>query len=274
MRPPVRDLLGSRRRRRLHSCRPTRSATASTTSPTRRRFSPTVLEGYLRAAGAISSLAVGDREGGADRSQSTRCPHGERRCASRGCAVRHARRHCGHPYLSGRRRVHVPHDAALDPDRAAVRQQRSAASRSRCRSTACARPCSTSTPRMSEADPNGMNLVTPRIYVKAGPQRVAAAFISALRRAGGRPDRADRAHDGRQPDRQRLRHHGAAAPARVRRHRPDRRSPGSPTRRAAAHLQLPADGAAEEAACATEIVKRLATLGLPRSGLGRRRPTG
>ena len=31
---------------------------------------------------------------------------------------------------------------------------------------------------MSESDPNGMNLVTPKIYVKAGPQRVAAAFIS------------------------------------------------------------------------------------------------
>jgi hypothetical protein len=30
---------------------------------------------------------------------------------------------------------------------------------------------------MSEADPNGMNLVTPKVFVKAGPQRVAAAFI-------------------------------------------------------------------------------------------------
>ncbi len=32
--------------------------------------------------------------------------------------------------------------------------------------------------RMSESDPNGMNLVTPKIYVKAGPQQVAAVFIS------------------------------------------------------------------------------------------------
>jgi hypothetical protein len=31
--------------------------------------------------------------------------------------------------------------------------------------------------RMSEADPNGMNLQTPPIAVKAGPQRVSAAFI-------------------------------------------------------------------------------------------------
>jgi hypothetical protein len=31
--------------------------------------------------------------------------------------------------------------------------------------------------RMSEADPNGMNLQTPPIVIKAGPQRVSAAFI-------------------------------------------------------------------------------------------------
>ncbi len=31
--------------------------------------------------------------------------------------------------------------------------------------------------RMSEADKNGMNLVTPRVHVKAGPRRVSAAFI-------------------------------------------------------------------------------------------------
>jgi hypothetical protein len=32
-------------------------------------------------------------------------------------------------------------------------------------------------PRMSESDPNGMNLTTPPIAVKAGPQRVSAAFV-------------------------------------------------------------------------------------------------
>jgi hypothetical protein len=32
-------------------------------------------------------------------------------------------------------------------------------------------------PRMSEADPNGMNVHTPRVTVKAGPQRVTAAFV-------------------------------------------------------------------------------------------------
>nr|AGD93281.1 hypothetical protein orf503 [uncultured bacterium]AGD93332.1 hypothetical protein orf503 [uncultured bacterium] len=33
-------------------------------------------------------------------------------------------------------------------------------------------------PRMSEADANGMNLVTPAIAIKAGPQRVSAAFLT------------------------------------------------------------------------------------------------
>ena len=31
--------------------------------------------------------------------------------------------------------------------------------------------------RMSEADPNGMNLMTPSILIKAGPQRISAAFL-------------------------------------------------------------------------------------------------
>jgi mono/diheme cytochrome c family protein len=33
-------------------------------------------------------------------------------------------------------------------------------------------------PRMSEADPKGINLETPPIFVKAGPQRVSAAFLA------------------------------------------------------------------------------------------------
>src|SRR5207245_813242 len=32
-------------------------------------------------------------------------------------------------------------------------------------------------PRMSESDPSGMNLTTPPVAVKAGPQRVSAAFL-------------------------------------------------------------------------------------------------
>ncbi len=36
-------------------------------------------------------------------------------------------------------------------------------------------------PRMSEGDPNGMNVYTPRVHVKAGPQRVTAAFIQRFK---------------------------------------------------------------------------------------------
>src|SRR5215217_3233738 len=32
-------------------------------------------------------------------------------------------------------------------------------------------------PRMSESDPNGMNLQTPPLAIKAGPQRISAAFV-------------------------------------------------------------------------------------------------
>ena len=71
-------------------------------------------------------------------------------------------------------------------------------------------------PRMSEADPNGMNIVTPRIHVKAGTHRLAAAFVQRFDAVPRRPDAADRSHAGRLADRLGLRHHDAAAPARLR----------------------------------------------------------
>ena len=69
---------------------------------------------------------------------------------------------------------------------------------------------------MSEADPNGMNLVTPRIHVKAGPQRVSAAFIQ---RFDGPVDDLMPPIDHTLADTQigdRLRRDDAAAPARLR----------------------------------------------------------
>ena len=126
-------------------------------------------------------------------------------------------------------------------------------------------------PRMSESDPNGMNLQTPPIVVKAGPQRVSAAFIRAVRSAGRRSARADRADARRHADRQLDRRHDAAAPARPRRRRAaegDRRvghaepPPG---------LHLPAAGSQEEEpACATKIVADAGDAGLPPSGDARR----
>ena len=108
-------------------------------------FSPTLLEGYLRAAARSAGSRSATRKRRRPR-RPTRCrARPSQLRARRGRAVRHARRHLGRPHLPGRRRVHVPDDAALDPDRAAVRQQLSRASRSRSRSTASASRCSTST---------------------------------------------------------------------------------------------------------------------------------
>jgi mono/diheme cytochrome c family protein len=56
--------------------------------------------------------------------------------------------------------------------------------------------------KMDERDANGMNLTTPRIHVKAGPQHVTAALHA-------------RGHRGRR----RGRHHDAPAPARLQHHR-------------------------------------------------------
>ena len=91
----------------------------------RRAFSPTVLEGYLRAASADQPLAVGDPT-----AAPTEATYKVPRTASQ---MRHVE---GAPFgtrggisvvahLPGRRRLHVPDDAALDPDRAAVRQHAS-----------------------------------------------------------------------------------------------------------------------------------------------------
>ena len=138
-------------------------------------------------------------------------------------------------HVPGRRRIHLPHACCTGCRPASCSAaSRAAASRSRCRSTASASRCSTSTPRMSETDPNGMNIVTPRIHVKAGPQRVAAAFVQRFDGAGRRPDA--RRSTTRWPTR---RSATASASRRCRTCASSRsagrsRSPASPTRRAAA----------------------------------------
>ena len=107
-------------------------------------MSATLLEGYLRAAAQVSRLAVGDPDA-APSSTIYKVP----RMASQLAHVD------GAPFGT-RGGISVVHnfpadgeytfrdDAALDPDRAAVRQHRAAASRSRSRSTASASRCSTS----------------------------------------------------------------------------------------------------------------------------------
>ena len=132
------------------ACRPTPSATASTTSPTSQAFSPALMEGYLRAASRVTALAVGDPDARVDRSE---LPRAEDRVAAaprRRRAARHARRHLGHAHVPGRRRLRRSASSCTATPRLPVRRRRAQASRSKCRSTASARRCSTIDPNMAE----------------------------------------------------------------------------------------------------------------------------
>ena len=140
-------------------------------------FSATLMEGYLRAANRISSLAVGDPKA-APSATTYKVP----RTASQmhhiegtpfgtrgGIAVLHTFPADGE--YSFRMQLHsIPTgqlfgstvrgellEVSIDGERAAVIEIN---------------------PRMSEADPNGMNLTTPKIHVKAGTRNVAAAFVA------------------------------------------------------------------------------------------------
>ncbi len=139
-------------------------------------FSATLMEGYLRAASRISSLAVGDPKAsaseftykvprtGSQMHHVEGAPFGTRG----GIATMHTFPADGE--YSFRMQLHsIPTgqlfgstvkgellEVSIDGERAAVLEIN---------------------PRMSEADPNGMNIVTPRIHVKAGTHRLAAAFV-------------------------------------------------------------------------------------------------
>jgi hypothetical protein len=144
-------------------------------------FSPALLEGYLRAASRISRLAVGDR--GATPSAATfsvpenesqlrhveGAPYGTRggvsavhTFAADGDYVFKAELHrtstgelFGNTMLSITRQ-NEPIDISVNGERVAVLDV---------------------SPKMSEADKNGLTLETPPIHIQAGPQRISAAFI-------------------------------------------------------------------------------------------------
>jgi hypothetical protein len=140
-------------------------------------ISTTLMEGYLRAASQISRLAVGDRQASATsttwkvpRTQSQmRHVEGAPIGTRGGLSVVHVfpadgeyqfriLLHSGPtgdlfggPY--GGEKI----DISIDGERVALVDIN---------------------PRMNEQDPNGLNIYSPKIHVKAGPQRVSAAFIS------------------------------------------------------------------------------------------------
>ena len=145
-------------------------------------FSPTLLEGYLRAASQISRLAVGDRmasptsttyrvpENESQMRQVDGAPYGTRG----GVSVVHTfpadgsyvfrvelhRTSTGELFgntalaVSGR---NEPVEISINGERVAVLEV---------------------SPKMSEADKKGLTLETPAIHVNAGPQRISAAFLA------------------------------------------------------------------------------------------------
>ena len=148
-------------------------------------FSPTLMDGYLRAASQISRLAVGDRNASASSvtykiprsaSQMRRvdgAPMGTRG----GSSVVHTFAADGHYVLkaslhyeplgglAGRNSM-TAYDLkeqvefSVNGERVAIFDLNT---------------------RMSETDPkNGLELVTPPVHIKAGPQRVTAAFVQRL----------------------------------------------------------------------------------------------
>ena len=140
-------------------------------------FSPTVLEGYMRAASAISTLAVGDANA-APTESTYKIPR----------TANQMRQVEGAPFGT-RGGISVSHIFPADGEYTFRMMLHSIPTGQLFGSSVPGEQIEVSVnggrvalidinTRMSEADPNGMNLVTPKIYVRAGPQRISAAFVS------------------------------------------------------------------------------------------------
>lgn len=139
-------------------------------------FSPTLMEGYLRAASKVSALAIGDK--GASPTETT---YKTDRTASQ---LDHVE---GAPFGT-RGGVSVVHNFPADGDYSFRMMLHSVPTGQLYGSTVRGEQIEVSidgvrvsllpiNTRMSELDPNGMNLQSLRVYVTAGPHRVSAAFI-------------------------------------------------------------------------------------------------
>jgi hypothetical protein len=139
-------------------------------------FSPTLMEGYLRAASKISSLAVGEKATGP-----TSATYKVPRTASQ---MRHVE---GAPFGT-RGGLSVVHTFPADGEYVFKIMLHSIPTGQLFGSTVRGEQIEVSVngerkailelnPRMSEQDPTGMTISTPAVHVKAGPQRVSAAFI-------------------------------------------------------------------------------------------------
>jgi hypothetical protein len=139
-------------------------------------FSPALMEGYLRAASRITSLALGDPT-----ARPAETTYRVDRTASQNQHV------AGAP-LGTRGGVSLLHTFPADGEYSFRLMLHSIPTGQLFGSTARGEQIEVSiggarvalldiNPKMSEADPNGMNLQTPKLHVKAGPQRLAAAFL-------------------------------------------------------------------------------------------------
>ncbi|HEY2907322.1 MAG TPA: DUF1592 domain-containing protein, partial [Vicinamibacterales bacterium] len=144
-------------------------------------FSATLLEGYLRAASQISRLAVGDRE--ATPSAATY------RVAENTSQYQHVE---GAPFGT-RGGVSVVHTFPADGSYVIKVELHRTSTGELFGNTALAisgknEPIEISvngdrvatlevTPKMSEADKNGLTLETPPLHINAGPQRISAVFV-------------------------------------------------------------------------------------------------
>jgi hypothetical protein len=148
-------------------------------------FSPTLMDGYLRAASQISRLAVGDRNASAS-SVTYKIPR----------AASQMRRVDGAP-MGTRGGTSVVHVFPADGHyvlKASLHYEPLGGLAGRNSMTAYELKEQVEfsvngervglfdlNTRMSETDPkNGLELVTPPVYIKAGPQRVTAAFVQRL----------------------------------------------------------------------------------------------
>ncbi|MCU1385144.1 MAG: hypothetical protein JWL71_3841 [Acidobacteria bacterium] len=140
-------------------------------------FSPTLMEGYLRAAGRISTLAVGDRN--ASPSEATfKVPRTQSQM-----------KHIDGTPWGTRGGIALTYTFAADGDytfRIMLHGTPTGQLFGSVSSRSEQIDLSINGERvalldvdwkMTETDKNGLNLVTPRIHVKAGPQHLAAAFI-------------------------------------------------------------------------------------------------
>ena len=140
-------------------------------------FSPTLMDGYLRAASQISRLAIGDRNASAS-SVTYKIPR----------AASQMRRVDGAP-MGTRGGTSVTHIFPADGEYVFRMMMHSIPTGQLYGSTTRGEQIEVSVngerkalidinPRMSESDPKGINVETGPIFVKAGPQRVSAAFIA------------------------------------------------------------------------------------------------